>query len=536
MVEGFLENFLFLLGLVLVNCMFVAAEFAIARSNPQHFRSPDGRNRFGAKTALRLMEEGETSLAGTQLAISGTCLLLGWWAEKTFFGPLVMLSSLLGLKNLDPEIVFLIQGSMVIAALMIAVFLNVVFAELVAKSIALRYPEGTLRALGGLIFLFSQVCRPAIFILNSSARVVLRLFGIPRMDPLGRVQSLAELSLLVAKSTEDGVIDKEEEEMLRGVFSLSDTVAREIMTPRTDLVTIDADATLDEVLHLIRESGLSRFPVVGESIDDVLGVLLARDLLSFALPQLLPPREHPPGAVIPIRPSGKSDDFSVRKLMREAYFVPGTKAIDDLLSEFKTRKFHLAVVLDEHGGVDGVVTLEDLIEEIVGDIFDESDVPERSVVVEENGSVLIDGGQLVADVNSQFALEIPEGDYDTIAGFIFTQLGRMPRPGDSILVNVASEKFEDSNAEEEEEPTTSSQTQLLVPERQENDDEEPPPQARIIVERVQSYRIESVRLEHPQYQRRDSESKSKAASSQPTDSRGVEAENTTKRPSQRVVQ
>lgn len=516
MVDGFLNNFLFLLSLVFVNGLFVAAEFAIARSNPQRFRGPEARRRFGSTTALRLIEDGETTLAGTQLGISATSLLLGWWAERTFFGPLTVLNRWLGVNQADPEVVFLVQGSMVISALLIAIYLNVVFAELFAKSIALRYPEGTLRILGGPLFLYSQVCRPAIFLLNTSARVLLRIFGIPRMDPLGRVQSLAELSLLVAKSTEDGAIEKEEGEMLRGVFSLSDTVAREIMTPRTDLVTIDTEATLEEVLLTVRESGLSRFPVVGESIDDVLGVLLTRDLLNFVLPQYLPPRNRE-GEVIPIRPAGgKTEEFSVRKLMREAYFIPGTKAIDDLLAEFKKRKFHLAIVLDEHGGVDGVVTLEDLIEEIVGDIFDESDIPQRSVVIQDNGQIFIDGGQLVADVNSQFGLEIPEGDYDTIAGFIFTQLGRMPRPGDSLTVEIASQKSDDTvelnlkNGDAHSGDTL----ELNGHDLQQNGGHPPRPQARIVVERVQSYRIESVRLEHPSFQKREIESPSPEVASQ----------------------
>ena len=536
MVDGFLNNFLFLLFLLVLNCLFVAAEYALARSNPQVFKNPEGRNKFGAKTALRLVDEGETSMAGTQLGISGTSLLLGWWCVKTFFPLISVMSNWVGLRNADPEIVFLVQGSMIIASLMVAVYLNVVFAELVAKSIALRFPEGTLRALGGLIFLFSQICRPAIFILNNSARVILRVLGIPRMDPLGKVQSLAELSILVAKSTESGAIDKEEEEMLRGVFSLSDTVAREIMTPRTDLVTIDSDATLDEVMLTVRESGLSRFPVCGESIDDVLGVLLARDLLSFVLPQYVPGRERREGEVIQLRRDPKAEEFSVKKLMREAYFVPGTKPIDDLLSEFKKRKFHLAVVLDEHGGVDGVVTLEDLIEEIVGDIFDESDFPEKTIVVEENGNIIIDGGQLVADVNAQFNLEIPEGDYDTIAGFIFTQLGRMPRPVDSLFVNIAVETMEEAI------PASASGTEIeAASESSDNPSgnghevledtqrESPSPQARIIVERVQSYRIESVRLEHPFFQKREPESNNAPHTSQSAESLRVTAESTGKR-------
>ena len=359
-----------------------------------------------------------------------------------------------------------------------------------------------LRVLSGVVFVFIQSCRPIIFVLNRLADLFLRLLFVNRRSQVSRAQSLAELSFLVSKSTEGGLLDADEEQMLRGIFGLSDTVAREVMTPRTDLVVINSDAPFDEVLATIRESGLSRFPVAGESIDDVHGILLARDVLSFVVPSLV----H--GAL-------KREDFSVRKLMREAYFVPGTKPIDDLLAEFKRRKLHLAIVLDEHGGVDGVVTLEELIEEIVGDIFDESDIPERSIVVQDNGDVLIDGGQLVADLNSRFSLEIPEGDYDTIAGFIFTSLGRMPRPGDSILIsrNQASsngkDSAEDGESSEATEAAESASATAVSP-----DADETAPKALITVEKVQSYRIETVRL-RPLLDQEKTESDTSLPSSNP---------------------
>jgi len=209
--------------------------------------------------------------------------------------------------------------------------------------------------------------------------------------------------------------------MLRGIFGFSDTIAREIMTPRTDLVAISRNASFDEVMSCVAETGLSRFPVKGEEIDNIVGLLLVKDLFRF----------------IPQRPGEAVQGFSVAGLMREPFFIPGTKPIDELLNEFKRRKVHMAVVLDEHGGVDGVVTLEDVIEEIVGDIYDESDEPAHDLVVEENGDVIVDGGMLVADLNDRFSFAIPEGDYDTIAGFIFTSLGRMTKVGDQIVISTS---------------------------------------------------------------------------------------------------
>ena len=197
------------------------------------------------------------------------------------------------------------------------------------------------------------------------------------------------------------------------------------------MVSIPVDSDLDDVVSIIVDSGFSRFPVRGESIDDVKGLLLARDVI---------------GAVSE-RSANPGKRFRVSEVMREALFIPGTKPVAELLKELKRRKVHMAVVLDEHGGVDGVVTLEDLLEEIVGDIFDESDIPEKDFVALPNGEVLIDAGVLVSDMNERFDLEIPEGDYDTMAGFVFTQLGRIAKPGDQIALKRSGEPAKGSEVE-----------------------------------------------------------------------------------------
>ena len=474
------SDLLAVLALVLLNGLFVAAEFALLRSNPSHFKTAESRKKFGARTAQRLLEEMDLALSSIQLGITIASISLGWFGVETLYA---MFLSVLGTVGPAAHIEY-VQLVLLLVSLAMVVFLHVVLGELVAKSIAIRHSEGTLRLVAGIIFLFAQLCRPAIYLLNNSAELLLKIFGVSRILESNRTHSLAELSFLVAKSTEGGVLDKDEEQMLRGVFGLSDTVAREVMTPRTDLVVIPVESSCEEVVSIIRESGLSRFPVKGDSIDDVVGILLARDLLNFVVPEML-------------HGSSNKQSFSVRRLMREAYFIPGTKAVDDLLGEFKRRKLHLAIVLDEHGGVDGVVTLEDLIEEIVGDIFDETDIPQKSIVVQDDGDVIIDGGQLVADLNSQFSLEIPEGDYDTIAGFIFTSLGRMPRPGDKILVNKSHQPAADEDVPEPSEQTTDTEksVQAEAPEEEESaSSEQVHPKALITVEKVQSYRIETVRL------------------------------------------
>jgi CBS domain containing-hemolysin-like protein len=410
-----LINITFVFFLVLANGYFVAAEFAIVRSRPTKLREPEVRSQFGVESSLRLIEELDLSLSATQLGITVVSLVLGWFGEKFF-------ASLFHSAFLDfgePFAFFATHAFATACALIVVTFLHVVVGELAAKSLAIRYPEMTLRVVAPSMVFLTKTCRPVIYVLNGSANLFLRIFGLRTVAESERVHTSTELRMLIAHSGKYGALDKAEEEMLKGIFTFSETVAREIMTHRTDVVVIDHDATLSTILDTITKSGFSRFPVVGESVDEVRGILLARDILPYF---------QRPGESLP--PS-----FELSKLMRQAYFIPGTKQIDDLLGELRSRNVHMAIILDEHGGVDGVVTLEDILEEIVGDIFDESDRLEEDFVESENGDILIDGGVLVSDINERFELKLAEGDYDTIAGFMLNALGRTSVTGDSVLIN-----------------------------------------------------------------------------------------------------
>lgn len=465
METSLLWSIILVLALVGLNGFFVAVEFALVRSHPTKLKLTEYKSLFGVKSSLKLIEELDFSLSATQLGITIASLLLGWWGEATFQSVFYSGLAWMGGLSIMGEWSALIISHAVatILALSLITFLHVVLGEVVAKSVAIRFPETTLRMLAGPMVLFNVLFRPLIYFLTACANATLALFGIKSPPESERTHSLAELSMLVSHSGEKGILDKVEEEMLQSVFSFSDTVAREIMTPRTDLVTVPIDASIEEVVQVIVSSGYSRFPVVGDSVDDIQGVIMSRDLLPYVHNlKNLPERE-----------------FSLKRIMREPYFVPGTKQISDLLNEFKRRKLHIAVVLDEHGGVDGVVTLEDVIEEIVGDIFDESDVVERDIIVEENGNVVVDGGVLVADINDRLEFSIPEGDYDTIAGFIYTSLGRLPRPGDEIVIRDSGNLEINGKLIEEALETS----------------EESAPLAQITVEKVSGRRIERVKLQ-----------------------------------------
>lgn len=403
------------LVLVFANFYFVAAEFAMVRSRPTKLKEPELANKFGTKSALSLIDDLDSSLSAIQLGITVVSLVLGWYGEGIFAEIFLQLFSLF-----SPEVAFILSHGLATAlALVVVTFLHVVIGELAAKSLAIRYPEETLRALAPLMVFLTRVFRPLIFILNGAANLFLSIFGLRTVAESERVLTSRELSMLVSHSSEYGMLDKAEEEMLKGIFTFSETVAREVMTPRTDMVCVSLKSSFHELTQTVFQSGFSRFPVIGAGTDDIKGVLLARDIIGVL---------QQSGGEIP-------EPFEVKRIMRKAFFVPGTKPIDDLLTELRSRNVHMAVVLDEHGGVDGVVTLEDIIEEIVGDIFDESDRLERDIVLEPDGDALVDGGVLVSDLNEELSIRMAEGDYDTVAGFVFSALGRVALAGDSILVN-----------------------------------------------------------------------------------------------------
>lgn len=480
--NSIIRDILTVIGLVLANGFFVTAEFAIVRSHITKLKSSELKQRLGTKSSLLLLEDLDGSLSATQLGITIASLLLGWWGEVTFQKIFITWFTWLG----TDWALISSHALATTAALILITFLHVVIGELAAKSLAIRYPEESLRLVAGPMLLFSKICKPVIFFLAGAANIFLKLFGVSTPSTSDRVHSSAELAMLVSQSEEVGVLDKDEKEMLHGVFSLSQTVAREVMTPRTDMVTIPSDASFKEVLFLVQRSGFSRIPVVGESVDEVLGILLTRDLFHYVSAHLF----DLPNAI---------KTFDVRKLTREPFMVPGTKRIDDLLSELKNRKLHIALVLDEHGGVDGVVTLEDLLEEIVGEIFDESDTTKSPIKVEENGDVILDGGVLVADINSRFEAGIPEGDYDTIAGFILTLLGHVPKPADTLLVRGGQVYFIDEGQcyllnppEGEASGESSNGTSEGLQSVPENGGDIP--ETLIRIETVENNRVETVRL------------------------------------------
>jgi CBS domain containing-hemolysin-like protein len=264
---------------------------------------------------------------------------------------------------------------------------------------------------------FETIVRPFTILLNSSAELVLKLFG-QRPQPLEEaVHSPEELRILVEQSEEGGVLETTDADMIEGVFEFSEKNAREVMTPRTEIDALPIDASLDETLQLIEDSQRSRYPVYEETIDNIIGLVLAKDLL--------PILRNPPA------------QFSLRAIMRPVHVVPGSREVEEVLADFKRLKEHMAIVLDEYGGTAGVVTMEDLLEEIVGEILDEYDEPPEAPEREGPDIVVVAGSTHISELNERFGLSVPDEDYTTIGGFVFGALGRLPVVGDRVTAGNA---------------------------------------------------------------------------------------------------
>ena len=394
--------------LLLLNGFFVAVEFALVRSRRTRLEAMVRSGDRFARFALQATGNLARVLSASQLGITLASLGLGWAIEGTlgvFF------------EHWFTELPIALEASLRVTlgatvALASATFLHVVFGELAPRAAALNHPELFAKYLSPLLLVFAWLTTPFTAVLNRSAQLVLRLFGQKGDVSEETVHSPDELRMLIEHSEEGGAIPTQDAQLMEGVFEFSEKNAREVMTPRTEVVALALDATLDEVLATVEESNFSRYPVYEGTLDNIVGVVLAKDLLRVVR-----------------RAAG---GFELRQIMREVLVVPGSREVEEVLSDFKRRKEHLAVVLDEFGGTAGIVTMEDLLEEIVGEILDEYDEPELRATTSSSGETLLPGESHIGEVNEQYGLAVPEEDYTTIGGYVFGALGRLPQPGDRV--------------------------------------------------------------------------------------------------------
>ncbi len=390
--------------LVLANGFFVAAEFAFVGARRSRLQQLADQGDRRARRAAGVLDDLDRTIAGTQLGITLASLALGWIGEPAVAG---LLDGALRRLGVAPSAGAVHSAAAVVTGFVVITYLHMVLGELIPKSLALRAPEGIARWLASPLLVFSRLTAPVVWLIGQSSQGILRLFGVRERQAGEHVHSPEELRLLVMQARAQGTLDESDSQMLAGVFDFHEKKARDVMRPRTAVVGLPLDATEDEAWAVVRQERYSRYPVYRGTLDDVVGVLLAKDLF--------------------LRAEGTPWDLEA--LLREPLLVPDTRPAGRVLDDLRKTRAHLAVVLDEYGGTAGIVTLEDLVEEVVGDINDEYDMALRDAV-EVNGVLELAGALSLVDVRADHHLPIPEGDWTTLGGYVFARLGRVPRVGD----------------------------------------------------------------------------------------------------------
>jgi putative hemolysin len=385
-------------ALILLNGYFVAAEYGLVTARRTRIAELEEQGNRRAKRVSALLRDPPRFIAAMQLGVTGTSLAIGALGEPVLA------------RAFDPIMASVISF---ILAFLIITFLHVVIGELVPKGAALGHAERVALAVAVPVRTFFLVFHPLIWVLQRSSEVVLRAL---KLEPPGGdapVHSEAELKILLSQASEQGEIQQDEREMLYKVFDFADKEASAVMVPRPEVVALSVDLPPEEALAAVIDSPFTRYPVYRGSLDEILGVLHVRDLFSAM---------HDRGLA----------GVVVEELVRPAHMVPETKDLAALLAEFRRTNQHMAIVIDEYGAMEGIVTLEDLLEEIVGEIEDEFDLPDESVERVDEDTIRIDGTFPIDDFNEQFHCDLPMEDFHTMAGFVFGLLGRAPEEGDEI--------------------------------------------------------------------------------------------------------
>jgi magnesium and cobalt exporter, CNNM family len=385
-------------ALVLLNAFFVAAEYGLVTVRRTRIRELSEEGNRSARAVRRIIAEPPRFIAAMQLGVTLTSLAIGALGEPVLR------------RAFDPWMATILA---IVFAFLIITFFHVVFGELVPKGVALSYSERTALAVSTPVRGFFIMFWPLIWILQKTTEAVLTALHMRPPGAEGDVHSEAELKMLLDRSQQHGEIEPEEQEMVTKVFDFADKEVDEVMVPRPEVVAISIELPPEESLAAMMESPYTRYPVYRGSLDEIVGVLHVRDLFSALM-------DHGIAGV------------DVEKIVRPAFVVPETKNLGELLAEFRSTNQHMAIVVDEYGAMQGIATLEDLLEEIVGEIEDEFDLPDDSVVQLGDRRWRFQGTVTLDEFNEQLETQLESEDYHTMAGFVFGQLGRAPEPGDEV--------------------------------------------------------------------------------------------------------
>jgi putative hemolysin len=404
-----MSDLLIIAVLILISALFSAAEFSIVRVRRSRIEQLIEEGNVSARRVRRLLARPERFLAVIQIAVTFVAVLAGGFAGAGIVGELERV--LAGIGPITEQAGWI---ALLIVTVLIALA-TIVFGELVPKTIAIAYAERLALFFSGPIVFFGRVFAPVVWMLSGVTRAITRLFGVTdaQQDRL----TADELMFLVEQGGQQGIIEAEEQQMIGAVLELGEQRVHEVMVPRIAIIAAPSTAPIAELVEIIVREGHSRIPIFEETIDNVIGILYAKDLLPYL---------------------GKDEVPQIASILRTPLFVPESISVDDLLHSFQRRKVHIAIVLDEYGGTAGLVTIEDLIEEIVGEIQDEYDVEEPMIVALSDLEARVDGRASVDDLAEHFHVEMNGADrehYDTVGGLVYHEMAGVPTVGDTVEVD-----------------------------------------------------------------------------------------------------
>ena len=416
-----LTQILFLVILIGLNAFFAASEIAFISLNDNKIEKQAKEGNKKAKQIQKMLESPSKFLATIQIGITLAGFLSSAFASDTFAGLLAP-----NLNNLIPIGIEAWENISIIIITIILSFFTLVFGELVPKRLAMKNYEKIAFGTIGIIRAIAIVTAPFVKFLTLTTNAISKLFGVGENEQ--EIVTEEEIKMMVDQGEENGTIEEEEKELINNVFEFNDITVSEIMTHRTDIFAVDVNMSGEEVLQKIIEDDCkhSRIPVYEETIDEIIGILYVKDLIKNV----------------------NKKSFKIKNIMKEAYFVSQSKLINELFRELQKNKKQIAIIVDEYGGTAGLITMEDILEEIVGDIYDEYDDIEEEYEKIDDNTYILSGSMPIYDVNKLMGVEIPEGDYDTLSGYLQEELGRIPEEEENPIIETKDlifkiEEYED---------------------------------------------------------------------------------------------
>lgn len=395
-----------IVALIFLNALFAMAEFALVSVRKIRIRQLADEGVQAARDVQALIEQPSRYLATIQIGVTFVQFFASAAGAVTLAAPVAVMLRKTGIDIISNNS----HGISVFVVTLVIGYISLVMGEITPKSIGLHFAEKIALFSAKPILILSIITLPLVRLITWTGNLVMKPLGVSAaFTP--PVITEEELKLLVQAGEEDGILEEDEKEMIHSIFEFTDTVVRKVMIPRIDIKAVEADSSLEELLDLIISAGHSRVPVYDDTIDNIVGVIHAKDLLKTLHENIR--------------------DIPLRDLMRSPYVIPENKMVDELLAEFKKSKIQMAIVVDEYGGTAGLVTIEDLLEEIVGDIMDEYDVEEPPVTVIDENTSVFDARTPIDDINDQMDTELPDEEFDTIGGFVFGLFGREVHEGDT---------------------------------------------------------------------------------------------------------